>query len=179
MDFFEFERESEIRQLWDLVTIARSVPYSLFTFGTSDLEYFLVVDADQPGNMVGVSRGAVKVTRPLIITPDNAQPELRNFFEEGQFGHVVDFLLSRTAAFSNLKLENYQQKTELVSDSVDEVVGRLNRRLDQEEEDAIAILTSPHGLGGLAVFKYTAARIIDSAPGNIRELRERGFLPER
>lgn len=178
MNFFNFDRENEIRRLWDLVSIARGVPYSLFTFGASDLEYYLVVGAETAGDMVGVSRGTVKVTRPLIITPGNAQPELRNFFDEGQFGEMVDFLLSRTAAFSNLKLENFQQKTELVSDSVEEIVAKLNRRLDNEEEDAVAILTAPYGLGGLAVFKYTTVRILDSAPGNIQELRERGFLPE-
>ena len=178
MNFFEFERENEIRRLWELVEISRSVPYSLFTFGASDLEYYVVIDAQQTGELVEVQRGAVKVTRPMIITPENARPEFRNFFEQGEFGNVVDFLMSRTAAFSNLKLENYQQKSELVSDSVEEIVSRLNKNLDDEEEDRVAILTAPHGLGGMAVLKYTTIRIMESAPGNIQELRERGFLPD-
>jgi hypothetical protein len=91
---------------------------------------------------------------------------------------MIDYLLARTAAFSNLKLENQSQKSELTSDSVEEVVARLNHRLDAEEEDRVAILTAPHRLGPLAVLRYTTERIMESAPGNIRELRERGFLPE-
>ena len=39
----------------------------------------------------------------------------------------------------------------------------------------VAILA---GLAGLAVLRYAAERIMQSAPDNIQELRERGFLPE-
>ena len=60
----------------------------------------------------------------------------------------------------------------------DEVVARLNRQLGREDEDRVAILTAPHGLGGVAVLRYAAERILKSAPENIQELRERGCLPE-
>jgi hypothetical protein len=42
----------------------------------------------------------------------------------------------------------------------------------------VAILSAPHRLGKFAVLRYTAERIMESAPGNIQELRERGFLPD-
>jgi hypothetical protein len=61
---------------------------------------------------------------------------------------------------------------------VDEVVSRLNRHLDAEEEDRTAILTAPHGLGGIAVLKYATERVWQSSADNIKELRERGFLPD-
>ncbi|WP_437224175.1 hypothetical protein SH661x_003517 [Planctomicrobium sp. SH661] len=158
--------------------IARPVPYTLFTFGSSDLHYYLVVEAARPTDPVQISRGTVKVTRPLIMTPYNAAPEFQNFFEEGEMGGMIDFLISRTAAFSNLRLENESQEIDWVSDSVEEAVSRLNRQLDAEDEDRVAILTAPHKLGGLAVLKYTTERMVESAPGNIQELREHGFLPE-
>ena len=177
MNFHEFERENFFREIWDSVAIARSVPYTLFTFGASDLEYYLVVDAEQPGEPVAVSRGVVNVARPMLITPQNSEPEFRNFFEEDEFGGMVEFLLSRTAAFSNLQIENKKQKTELLSDSVEEVVARLNKSLDEQDEDRVAILTAPFGLDGVAILKYTTDRITESAPGNIQEFREKGFLP--
>ena len=176
MNFHEFERENYFREIWDSVSISRTVPYTLFTFGASDLEYYLIVDAEQPGEPVEVSRGVVKVARPMLITPHSSEPEFRNFFEESEFGGMVDFLLSRTAAFSNLHIENRKQKTELMSDSVEEVVARLNKSLDEQDEDRIAILTAPFGLGGIAILKYTTDRIVESAPGNIQEFREKGFL---
>jgi hypothetical protein len=178
MNFHEFSPERRFRTAWEAVGIARSVPYSLFTFGESELPYYLVVDAEQPGEPVHVTRGEVKVTRPLIITADSARAELQGFFESHEFDDAVQFLLSRTAAFRHLKMDNVRGKQEVVSDSVEEVVARLGHKLDAEEEDRVAILTAPHGLGGLAVLRYSAERILQSAPENIQELRERGFLPE-
>ena len=177
MNFHEFDRERAFRELWNAVSIARNVPYTLFTFGDSELEYYLIVNSEQPRELVEVSRGSVKVTRPMLITPNNAQGEFRNFFDDEQFGGMVDFLMARTAAFSNLRIENQKQKSELLSDSMEEVVSRLNHKLDSQDEDRVAILTAPYGLGGVAILKYATNRIMESAPGNIQELREKGFLP--
>ena len=54
---------------------------------------------------------------------------------------------------------------------------RINRKLDEEEEDRVAILTAPPGLGGVAVLRYCLERVAQSAPDNLAELRERGLLP--
>src|SRR5207247_2186871 len=89
----------------------------------------------------------------------------------------VHFLLARTAAFRNLKIENTAGPKKLVSDSIEEVVEKLNKQLDTEDEDRVAILTAPPKLGGVALLKYTTERVIASAPDNVQELRERGFLP--
>ena len=64
-----------------------------------------------------------------------------------------------------------------MTDTIEEAVDRLNRRLDDEEEDRVAILTAPAGLSGVALLKYASERIIESAPDNLNDLRERGFLP--
>lgn len=174
-----FDPESFFRAAWDSVHIARPVHYTLFTFGESELPYILVVDSEQPRQPVSVTRGEVKITRPLIITPHNASPEFQHFFEEGdEYSGMIDFLMTRSAAFRHLQLSNLHKRPELASDSVEEVVSRLNGRLDSSEEDRVAILTAPYGLGGVAVLKYAADRVMQSAPGNIQELKERGFLPE-
>ena len=64
----------------------------------------------------------------------------------------------------------------IVTDTVEEAVEKLNRQLDDEEEDRVAILSSPSELSGFAVFRYATERVLASAPGNIQELKERGFL---
>ena len=90
---------------------------------------------------------------------------------------ALQFLMARKASlFSNLKLTNRSGPERLVSDSVEEVVEKLNRQLDAEDEDRVAILTAPSKLAGLAVLKYATERVMASAPGNIQELREKGFL---
>ena len=90
---------------------------------------------------------------------------------------VAQFLLARSAGFSHLKLSNASGPKQIQSDSVEEIVNRLNRQLDDEEEDRTAILTAPPELAGIALLRYAAERVWSSAPDNIQELRERGFLP--
>lgn len=177
MGFDDFEREQRFRKLWDAVRIERPVHYTLFTFGESDLPYYLVCGASEEGGTVSITSGEVQITRPSIITPDTARPEFRNFFEDSEGEAVVDFLLARTAAFSHIKFDNRSGPSRIVSDSVEEAVARLNRQLDDEEEDRVAILSAPSGLGGIAVLRYAIERVWASAPENVQELRERGFLP--
>lgn len=178
MDFHPFERELRFRRAWEAVQIRRPVHYSLFTFGESVLPYFLVCEPGQPGQMVSVRQGEVRITRPTIITPDSMQPEFRNFFDEqGDDEGMVEFLLARTAAFSHLRLSNEGGPARIVSDSLEETVAKLNRQLDAEEEDRVAILAAPPQLAGVALLRYAAERIAASAADNVQELRERGFLP--
>jgi hypothetical protein len=177
MFFDEFERERRFRHAWESVQIERSVPYSLFTFGESVLPYYLVCGASAPGGTVSIRQGEVRITRPTIITPDTMRPEFLNFFEDRDDEEMVDFLLARSAAFSHLKLSNESGSERIVSDSVEEAVARLNRQLDDDEEDRVAILSAPPGLAGVAVLRYAAESVLASAPDNVQELRERGFLP--
>ncbi len=179
MDFEPFEHERHFREAWEAVAIERPVHYSLFTFGESDLPYFLVCRASQPGELVSLTKGDVRITRPTIITPQSDRPEFRNFFRENDEDGAgfIEFLLARSAAFSHLKFDNTAGPERIVSDSVEEVVARLNRQLDAEEEDRVAILTAPKELAGVALLRYAAERVFASAPDNLQELRERGFLP--
>jgi hypothetical protein len=173
----EHEQERHFRDAWEAVAIRRPVHYSLFTFGESVLPYFLVLSAARPGQTASLTQGAVRITRPTIITPDNVRPEFSNFFEDAEDEQLVQFLLARTAGFSHLRLANSAGPKRITSDSVDEIVNKLNRQLDDEEEDRTAILTAPPQLAGIALLRYAAERVLSSAPDNIQELRERGFLP--
>jgi hypothetical protein len=175
--FDPFDPERKFREAWQAVHIARSVSYTLFTFGESELPYFLVLEAAQLGQPVTVRQGQVTITRPLIITPDNAEPEFQNFFENEEDAGFVQFMLARTASFSHLRLTNVPRSERIVTDSVAETVARLNRQLDADDEDRVAILTAPRRYASMAVMRYTAERIMLSAHDNITELRERGFLP--
>ena len=177
MVFEQFEPERRFREAWSAVEIVRSVEYSLFTFGESVLSYYLVCGQRDAPTPVSVTQGEVRVKRPMIITRDNVQPELRNFFDDPEQEGVAEFLLARAAQFSHLRLDNQSGARKLVEDGMDAAVAKLSRKLDDEEEDQVAILAAPPELGGVAVLRYATERILQSAPDNIQELRERGFLP--
>lgn len=178
MFFPDFDNELRFRRTWDSVRVVRASEIGLFTFGDSELPYYLVCGPGQAGGMCKVRKGEVRIAKPLILTPDNMEPEFRDFFEENEDESIVQFMLARRASlFSNLKLTNRAGPVKLVSDSVEEVVAKLNRQLDDEEEDRVAILTAPASLAGVAVLKYATERIMAGAAGTIQELREHGFLP--
>lgn len=175
--FDDFENEQRFRAAMEAVQIARPVHYSLFTFGQSELPYLLVLSGLGEDRTVSITKGEVKITRPMIITPDNVRPEFQNFFEDDDDAGLAQFILARTASFSHLKLQNQSGPKRIVSDSVEEAVAKLNQQLDDEEEDRVAILTAPAPLAGFAILRYASERVMRSAPDNIQELRERGFLP--
>lgn len=177
MSFEDFEQEKAFRQAWNSVEIARPVSYSLFTFGESVLPYYLVCHDASAEDPVTVTQGVVRIERPMIITPDSSRPEFQDFFETDEEQGIADFLLTRSAQFSNLKFVNQRRTRRSVSSGMEATVDNLNNKLDEEEEDQVAILTAPSRLAGVAVLRYTAERIWRSAPDNIQELRERGFLP--
>ncbi len=175
--FDEFDQEQHFRAMWESVRIERHVSFSLFTFGDSDLPYFLVTPQTENSDAVKIRQGQINITRARIITPDSMNPELRDFFEDNEDAGFAEFLMARSAAFSNLKLSNTRGSERIVTDSVEEAVDQLNRQLDAEEEEHVAILSAPAQLAGLALFRYASERITSSAPDNLTELRERGFLP--
>ena len=176
-EFEDHDQQRRIHEAWESVRIERPVHYSLFTFGENDLPYYLVCGDSKPGSIVSVTKGQVHIKRPMIITPENARGEFRNFFEETEDEGIVEFLLARTARFSNLRIENERGDKEIVSDSMEEAIDKLNKKLDTEDEDRVAILSAPPHLGGVAVLRYAADRVLESGADNIQELRERGFLP--
>lgn len=173
----EFEQFQRFRAAWQAVRIERSVEYSLFTFGDSELPYFLVTDSVQKGATVRIRQGQVTVSRARIITPDSLHPEFQNFFEDDENAGFIEFLMARSAAFSNLRLTNQTGPDRIVTDTVEEAVARLNKQLDDEDEDRTAILSAPASLAGFAVLRYASEKVMNSAAGNIQELREKGFLP--
>lgn len=174
--FDDIPPHQRLRNAWESVRIVRPVHYSLFTFGETVLPYYVVCETTT-GTPVTAIKGDVRVTRPLIITPENAQPELRDFFENLEDEEMMRFLMARSAAFSHLQFHNDAGKPFVVSDQLEEAVAKLNRQLDDLEEDHVAIITAPQPLLRLAPLKYALERILQSAPDNIQELRERGFLP--
>ena len=177
MDFQDFDPYRRFREAWTAVAIARPVHFSLFTFGESLLPYYLVLGADDGTSPVSVTQGEIRVQRPMIITPDTDRPEFRDFFDDPEEEGVAQFVLARSAQFSNLRFANRRGTKRAVQEDMDQTVAKLNRELDAKQDDLATILTAPPKLGGMAVLRYATEQVLRSSSGNIQELRERGFLP--
>ena len=175
--YSNFDAENRFLQAWNAVDIERPVEYSLFTFGEPVLPYYLVCGESAGKAAVSVTQGDVRINRAMIIRPDGDNAQLKNFFENPEEEDVVQFLLARSARFSNMRLENRSGDRRLVPGTMSDTIEQLNQKLDDEDEDRVAILSAPPDLGNVAVLKYATDRVWHSAPDNLQELRERGFLP--
>ena len=175
--FDEFEQQRRFREAWNAVELVRPVQTSLFTFGNSVLPYYLLCPMSESLRPVSMRQGEVRIDRPMIITPGSEHPDFEDFFGDTEEEGVVEFLLARTAQFKNLKFKNQQSTEKLIEDPLEEVIAGLNKKLDDEEDEQVAILAAPPSLAGVALVRYAAERIWQSAPDNVQELRERGFLP--
>ena len=74
--FEEFEQFQRFKTAWSAVRVERSVEYALFTFGDSELPYYLVTSSADKGAIVRIRRGRVTISRARIITPDSASEGL-------------------------------------------------------------------------------------------------------
>jgi len=146
--FDEFEQFQRFKAAWSAVRIERTVEYSLFTFGDSELAYYLVtrrLERDPLSEFVAVrSRSpGLGLSRPKQCIRNCATS-----LEEQEDSGLTSFLMSRTASVFNLKLTNEAGLNGIVTDTVEEAVARLNRQLDSEEEDRVAVLSAPAELAG-------------------------------
>ena len=89
---------------------------------------------------------------------------------------VVRFLMSRGVKLGELNLRHRGRDRKRLARTPEQLVRELTDRIE-DEDDRTAILVAPHGLGGVALVRYAAECVMESTPGNIGELRERGFLP--
>ena len=96
--------------------------------------------------------------------------------DDGDGEGVVRLLMSRGVKFGNLDIGHRRLRRGRSARTVRSVIDELKAECG-EEDDRTAILLAPHGLGGVALVRYAAECVMESAPGNIGELRERGFLP--
>ncbi|MEM1061622.1 MAG: hypothetical protein AAGJ97_04750 [Planctomycetota bacterium] len=169
------DRVTRFREQWDAVRIVRNVPYTLFTFGDTDLPYALVLEPDDDSADAGLVRGQITISRPKIITPGPDRPEFDGFFDEDDAAATL--MMARGVKIPRLRFANTSRDEESVGSDVETLLARVVDRLEDEDEDRVAVLSAPRPLAGTALVRYAVEKAIESTPGNIGDLRDRGLLP--
>jgi hypothetical protein len=59
MSFDDFGLERRFHEAWDAIRIARPVSFSLFTFGETELPYYLVCHPQSEGATVNITEGEI------------------------------------------------------------------------------------------------------------------------
>ena len=175
------ENDARIREAILHTEILRSPKQSLYTFGTTNIYYYLVTEpaysdiVKDTGETV-IREGRVIAERPKIVTPyylnnlEGFSPEARRYFRA---------LLEEFGADSSGLYYSYRNEPKdfnIVSDNLVTIVARLNSEIDRKNDPLTAIIKGEDTLWDVSVMKFIYEMTRNSIPSNLNDLGKRGRL---
>lgn len=173
--------DERIRQAVENTEILRTPKQNLFTFGTTNIHYYLVTEpaySDLIGDATEtvIREGQVRADRPKIVTPhylyglDGFSDDARRYFEQLIEAHGPNMpgLL--------YTYHNEPGDMNIVSDHWRAVVEKLNARIDDKGDQLAAIIKGTDELWDIALMKFIFELTRRSVSGNVGQLDARGLL---
>ena len=170
-----------IRETVKHTEILRAPKQTLYTFGTTNIYYYLVTEpaySELIRNITEtvVREGRVIAERPRIVTPyylsmlEGFSTEARKYFEALIEEHG-----------SNIRGLFYTYKNEpkeltIVSDNLPSVVDKLNAEIDKRGDPLAAIIKGEDALWDVSLMKFIFEVTRNSLQDNLRQLGSRGLL---
>ncbi|MFC2055955.1 hypothetical protein ACFLTO_00055 [Chloroflexota bacterium] len=162
--------------------ILRAPKQSLYTFGTTNLYYYLVTEPVYSELIKDVSEtvvreGRVIAERPKIVTPyylsrlEGFSTEARRYFEA-----LVEKHGERSVHGLFYTYKNEPKELTIVSDNLLSVVDKLNAEIDKRSDPLAAIIKGEDELWDVSLMKFIHEVTRISVPDNLRQLGRRGFL---
>lgn len=149
------------------------------TFGNTSFNFYLISELMDRVDQVRVRNGKIHAERPQIMTPEHySRLLLEGFGEKAQ--HYVDQLRERLHNIAVLRYGFQFRKTdvteETLRDSVDAVIVRTKRHVENAKEPLSAIIQGVDDAWEVCLLKFTIDMIERSAGGNIGDFRKRGLI---
>jgi len=161
--------------------ILRAPRQNLYTFGTTNIYYYIVTEPAYSGLMPDIAEtvireGRVIAERPKIVTPyylsrlEGFSPEARRYFEAlaEERGSPVHGLF--------YTYRNEPKELNIVSNNLPSVVEKLNKEIDGRNDPLSAIIKGEDELWDVSLMKFIYEVTVSSAPHNLRQLSRRGLL---
>lgn len=173
--------EERIREAVNRTQILRLPKQALATFGTTNIQYYLVTEPtySELGDKVSetvVREGKVIAQRPRIVTPYYLS-HLEGFSAEAR--RYLDMLIKAYGA--NIPGLFYTYKNEpttlnIVSDSLLSVVNRINEEIDKRGDPLTTIIKGEDTLWDVSLLKFISELTRSSFADNVTEMGSRGLL---
>ena len=176
------EIDKRIEQAVRNTEIIRTPKQNLYTFGTTNIYYYLLTEPTYSEIMDGVSEtvireGRVIAERPKIVTPyylsnlEGFSTEARRYFQA-----LIEEFGERSIQGLAYSYRNEPKELNIVSDSMRSVVDKLNEKIDRQEDKLAAIIKGEDTLWDVSLMKFIFEITRKSAPHNYRQLETRGLL---
>ncbi len=161
--------------------ILRAPKQSLYTFGITNIYYYLVTEPAYSELIEDITEtvvreGRVTAERPKIVTPyylsqlEGFGLEARRYFEALAEEHGA----SIPGLFYAYK--NEPKELNIVSDNLLSVVDKLNAKIDERGDPLTAIIQGEDELWDVSLMKFIYEVTRKSVPDNLRQLGRRGLL---
>ena len=161
--------------------ILRAPKQSLYTFGTTNMWYYMVTEPAYSDLIAGVTEtvvreGRVIAERPKIVTPhylcnlEGFSSEARSYLEALMTEHRT----TTTGLFYTYK--NEPKELNIVSDNWRSVVDKLNAEIDKRDDPLAAIIKGEDDLWDVSLMKFIYEVTRSSVEGNLRQMGSRGLL---
>lgn len=162
--------------------ILRAPKQSLYTFGTTNIYYYLVTEPAyseliKDSAETVIREGRVIAERPKIVTPyylsrlEGFSSEARRYFER-----LVEEYGERSAHGLFYTYKNEPKELSIVSDNLLSVVDKLNAEIDERNDLLTAIIRGEDELWDVSLIKFISEITRSSLPNNLRQLGRRGLL---
>jgi len=161
--------------------ILRAPKQSLYTFGTTNIYYYLVTEPAYSELVKNITEtvireGRVTAERPRIVTPyylsrlEGFSPEARRYFEAlvKEYGSGVRGLF--------YTYSNEPKELTIVSDNLLSVVDRLNAEIDKRGDLLAAIIKGEDELWDVSLMKFIYEVTRRSLQDNLAQMGSSGLL---
>jgi hypothetical protein len=175
------DEEEKIQYIIEHTEVLRPPRQYLATFGISNIYYYLLTEPvyaqllDKVDETV-VREGRVIAESPKIVTPSY----LVNLFEGFEHGReYAQFILKKYGPHEPGLLYRYRnelKEVNILSHPLNEVVHKLNEKLDKEGERLATIIKGVDEMWDVSLLKFIHEVIRNSLRDNIMELGGRGLL---
>jgi len=173
--------DERIRKAVECTEILRAPRQSLYTFGTTNIYYYLVTEPAyselvDTGTETVVREGRVLAEQPKIVTPyylaglEGFSTDARRYFESliQEHGPNVPGLL--------YAYKNEPKELNIVSGHWQSVVDKINAEIDQRSDPLAAIIKGLDELWDVALIRFIFEMTRRSLSDNIGQMGARGLL---
>jgi hypothetical protein len=167
------EADEKIQYAIEHTEVVRAPMQSLATFGTTNINYYLVTELAEWVNVV--REGRVIASRPKIVTPsylinlEGFSSQARKFIEMMAERHPHEPGIFYT-------YRNEPGEMNIVSESVNAVVDKINHLIDDRRDPLTAIIKGVEALWDVSLLKFTYELTTSSVQANVAELEKRDLF---
>ena len=167
------EMDEKIQHAIENTEVIRPPKQSLATFGTTNINYYLITSLMDQANIV--REGRVIAAKPKIVTPaylinlEGFSGQARRFFEmmAEQFPREPSIFYS---------YRNEPGDMNVISDTIEDIVEKINKRIEGSSNPLSAIIKGVEEMWDVSLLKFTYELTRKSVYDNVTEMERGGLL---